>query len=323
MISEPAITVTSHVLSDLSGGTGHTLAGLLGVLDQADAVVPPQRSQRRRGVAHRDAYRRGAVRRAPLRPVPQVPAARPAPSGSRPAVAVRPAPAGAAVSIGRLHALTRRAALWGAGPNGEHLAWSAGAPVHRTAERAPERTGRPHRLRGLIRRLAIRGAGLQNEYLAWASSATPGPTVPLHGREPQDTRPDTDRPVAPWTLSSTPTSQPAAPSPVAALLPSGPPSSAGPRGARPAPSGAVPVPGVRPGGRLERSSATGWPPRQTTGSVRLSPAATGLVRARGDPFSCPVRGSPPPARRARSPGSARSSFPPGPAPRPGTAAFRA
>ena len=288
----------AHVPADLSGAdTGRTLAGLLDVLDRAGGVVPHQRSRSRRPAASRpEAYRRGVPRRVPLRPVPQ-PAARPAPTGTVPPIASRPVPA--APNPGRLSALTRRVALWGAGSDGEYLAWRATGPSHdrRPHDRlprdpsprwAPERT---HRLRGLIRGLALWGAGSDGEYLAWSSTTSARRTVPS-GRSSQGHRPDADRPVVLRELPSTPTIQPAASSPAAALRPSGPASSAGPRGARPVPSGAVPVPGVRPGGRLERSQATGWPSRPTTGATRLSPAATGLVRARGDPYAWPVRGSP-------------------------------
>jgi hypothetical protein len=300
MSSEPATTAApAHVPADLSGAdTGRTLAGLLDVLDRADGAVPHQHSRSRRPTAPRpEAYRRGAPRRVPLRPVPQAPAARPAPAGTVPPVASWPAPE--APSPGRLSALTRRVALWGAGADGEYLTWRATGPGHDRLPRdpsarwTPERSARPHRLRGLMRRLALWGAGADGEYLAWSSPASTGRPVPA-GRSPHGSRPDADRPVVLRELPSTPTIQPVASSPATALLPHDPASSAGPRGARPVPSGAVPVPGVRPGGRLERSRATGWPSpsRLATGMARLSPAATGLVRARGDPYACPVRGSP-------------------------------
>jgi hypothetical protein len=287
----------AHVPADLSGAdTGRTLAGLLDVLDRADGVVPHQRARSRRPAASRsEGYRRGAPRRVPLRSVPQAPAARPAPAGTMPLTASRPVPA--PPSPGRLSALTRRMALWGAGAEGEYLAWRSTGTSHDRLPRdprrpwMPERSARPHRLRGLVRRLVLWGAGSDGEYLAWSSAASAGRSGPA-GRSPQADRADADRPVVLRELPSTPTIQPAASSPAAALRPSGPASSAGPRGARPVPSGAVPVPGVRPGGRLERSQAAGWPSRPTTGATRLSPAATGLVRARGDPYACPVRGSP-------------------------------
>jgi hypothetical protein len=260
MSSEQATpAAATRMPADLPGrDAGLSLAGLLGVLHRADEVLVRHRPRPDRSAVHRSgayrpgAYRRGPDRRVPLRPVPQAPSARSAPAASLPAVPAVPArpvqreqrPAGLRALARRL---TRRLALWGAGPGGEYLAWRSSAP-----------------------RSSARG-----------------------------TRPDADRPVVLREMPSTPTIQPAASSPAAALLPRGPASSAGPQGAGPVSSGAGPVPGVRPGGRLERSEATGWP-----SPARLSPAATGLVRARGDPLSCPVRGSPLPERRSRSPGSA-------------------
>jgi hypothetical protein len=251
------------------------------VLDRADAVVVHTRPRARRPAPRPDAYRRGGTRRAPLRSVPQAPSARPAAAGTAPSTA---RPAAERPNRRGLSALAHRAALWGAGPGGEYLAWPAAAPA------APAR--RPSVLGRLARRVAFWGAGPAGEYLAW--------TIAVR----RDRRPDTDRPVVLRELPSTPTIRPAASSPAAALLPRGPASSAGPQGARPVAPRAVPVPGVRPRGSAERSEGTGWP-----APADRSPAATGLVRARGDPDTPPVRGSPPPARRIRSPGSAWSSFP--------------
>ena len=279
---------------------GRSLAGLIDVLDRADGGVGHGRSRSRRPATYRPpGSRGGAVRTVPLRSVQPAPMARPVPGASRaPAsAALPPAPAG------RLHTMIRRAALWGAGPHGEHLAW--GSPV-RAAVRpavpplagAPVAAGRPARLRSLLRRIALWGAGPEGEYLAWGA---PPRQVP---------KPVADRPVVLREMPSTPTIpsqspmiRPAATSPAAAPLPRGP-ASTGPRWMPPVPRGAVAVPGVRPGGRPERSRATGWPPQAPPSGV-----PTGLVRARGDPLSSPARGSPAPARRARSPGSSRSSFP--------------
>jgi hypothetical protein len=284
--SERATTAASaRVSADPRGrDTGRSLAGLIDVLDRADLGSVNGRT--RRAAVHRSAgARSGSVRTVPLRSVQPAPMARPLP-GSAPA----PQPAG-----GRLRALTRRVALWGAGPGGEYLAWRSPAPpVHSPGRQAavPAASRRPARLRGLVRRVALWGAGPRGEYLAWGAPARPAP------------KRDADRPVVLLEMPSTPTVQPAAPSPAAALLPRGPASSAGPQGMPPVPRGAVAVPGVRPSGRPERSQATGWPPQ-----ARSPGAAPGLVRARGDPLGCPVRGSPPPARRSRSPGSVWSSFP--------------
>jgi hypothetical protein len=300
---------------------GRTLAGLLDVLDRAD-VPAASRARTRRPAADRpDAYRRGTARRTPLRPVPQAPPARPAPAGALPVAAPAAVRVPAAEQPGRLRALTRRTALWGAGVDGEYLAWTGTAatrPVEvahtPAAASAVPAIRRLPRLRALVRRVALWGAGVDGAYLAWRPA---GRTAAI--REPVDLRPLADRPVVLREMPSTPTIQPAASSPAAALLPRGPASSAGPRGVRPVSPRAVPVPGVRPGGRLERSGATGWP-----SLARSFPAGNGLVRARGDPVSCPVRGSPPPARRARSPGSRlQSPFPRGPTPRTDPGASRA
>ena len=120
------------------------------MLDRADGG-PARRPYRT------TAARAGSLRARPLRPIPPAPAARPETNGSvRPAVPVRPAPV--AAPVGLLASLIRRIALWGAGPDGENLAWRC-APVTR-----PPR-------RGLVRRLALWGAGDAGEYLAWGRQA--------------------------------------------------------------------------------------------------------------------------------------------------------
>jgi hypothetical protein len=263
-------------------GQGRSLAGLIDVLDRADGAPDGRRPQARRASAHRAAGpRAGAVRTVPLRSVQPAPMARAVPA---PRAYVVPEPE--RVPVTRLSDLVRRAAMWGAGPRGEYLAWRV-AP-----QPAAPAAHRPARVRSLVRRLALWGSGPGGKYLAWGGPAFPDP--PRH----------VDPPVVLREMPSTPTIQPAAPSPAAALLPRAPASSAGTRGMPPVPRGAVAVPGVRPGGPPERSRATGWPSHS-----HPSPVATGLVRARGDPLSWPARGSPPPARRSRSPGSSRSSFP--------------
>ncbi len=277
----------------LSGASARGLAGLIDVLDRVDGPVAARRPQPRRTSAHRPSgTRTGAVRTVPLRSVQPAPMARPAPA---PRAYVLPEPERAPVT--GLADLVRRAALWGAGPRGEYLAWrprpaATGSPAARPAAAAEPAVRRPGRLRGLLRRAALWGAGPAGEHLAWgrpASAPTPN---------------QVDPPVVLREMPSTPTIQPVASSPAAALLPRGPASSAGPRGLPPVPRGAVAVPGIRHGGPPERSRATGWPVHQ-----RTSPGATGLVRTRGDPAPCRARGSPPPARRSRSTGSAWSSFP--------------
>jgi hypothetical protein len=277
---------TAAQLSTDSAERGHGprheygLAGLIDVLDRADGNLSPRRAAVRRASAHRPSGNRsGAVRTVPLRSVQPAPMAR---TAQAPRVYVLPEPE--RVPVTGLGDLVRRAALWGAGPRGEHLAWQ----VRPVAPAAP----RPSRVRALLRRAALWGAGAGGEHLAWGRPAVP------------PVRRDVDPPVVLREMPSTPTIKPAAPSPAVALLPRGPASSAGPRGMPPITRGAVAVPGVRPGGPPERSRAIGWP-----SPSRVSPASTGLIRTRGDPVSCPVRGSPPPARRSRSPGSAWSSFP--------------
>ncbi|TQN35358.1 hypothetical protein FHU33_4982 [Blastococcus colisei] len=261
---------------------GRSIAGLIDVLDRAEGAGPVRRPQGRRSVGHRPpGARPGLVRTVPLRSVQPAPMARPAPA---PRVVVLPEPE--RVPVTRLSDVFRRAAMWGAGPRGEHLAWRV-AP-HSAAPAAR----RPGRVRALVRRLALWGAGPEGEYLAWGGPARPA------------ARRDVDPPVVLREMPSTPLVQPAAPSPAAVLLPRDPASSAGSRGMPPVPRGAVAVPGIRPGGPPERFRATGRP-----SPSRVPPTSTGLIRARGDPVSCPVRGSPLPAQRSRSPGSVRSSFP--------------
>lgn len=267
---------TARTPADPSGhGPAMTFAGLLDVLDRADGVRAGQRTRPRRPAAYRPAGSRSGVRTVPLRSVQPAPMARPVPSSSaapRPMVSIAPA----ATQGSALRLAGRRMALWGAGPNGEYLAWPG--PGSRRASRTPHAAPRPSRWSALLRRVAMWGAGPNGEYLAWG--ARPASTVP-RARV-------VDGPVVLREMPSTPTIQPAAPSPAAAQRPRGPASSAGPRGMPPVPRGAVAVPGVRPSGPPEHSRATGWP-----APARPSLAATGLVRARGDPLRHPARGSPP------------------------------
>jgi len=273
-----------------------SVAALFDQLERAGGGAAHTRSPNRRPASYRPAgARKGGVRTVPLRSVQPAPMARRIP-GTAPAIpaAQQPAPA-----PGRVRIVIRWAALWGAGPQGEYLAWTSSRPARPAAaprSAAPTAGRRPGPLRHLVRRIALWGAGPDGEYLAWGA-----PARPVAKRE-------ADRPVVLREMPSTPTIQtpliqPAAPSPAAVLSPHDP-ASTGSRGMPPVPRGAVAVPGVRPRGRPERSHATGWPPRTPASGV-----ATGLIRARGDPWSCPTRGSPVSARRTRSPGSLRSSFP--------------
>ena len=288
---------------------GRGLAGLIDVLDRADGGSMYPRSRPRRPATYRPAgSRAGGVRTVPLRSVQPAPMARPLPGVPPFGARALPTPA-----PGYLHTMIQRAALWGAGPQGEHLAWGSARPTARPGaqagapRRAHSRAYRPARLRSLVRRVALWGSGPGGKYLAWGTSIR---------QDGAAAKPAADRPVVLREMPSTPVIQtpqgrpiqappipPAATSPAAALPPHGP-ASTGSRWMPPVPRGAVAVPGTRPLGPPERSPATGWP-----SPARPSPSATGLVQARGDPLSCPVRGSPLPARRSRSPGSTWSSFP--------------
>ena len=257
-----------------------SVAALFDVLERTGVGAVPVRASGRRPSNSRPAgVRRGAVRTVPLRSVRPAPMARPV-RGASPVVET-PLQV-ATVARGRFSSLIRRAALWGAGPQGEYLAWRPAAhildrPTAAPAVRTPEAPARrPGPRPGLLRRAALWGAGAQGEHLAWG-----GPSRP-------PVRPVTDHPVVLRELPSTPTIQLPAPSP-APELSHRRPAPAGPRWMPPVPRGAVAVPGVRPSGPPERSRATGWPQAPGRG------VPTGLVRARGDPFPSPARGSPGPA----------------------------
>jgi hypothetical protein len=250
--------------------SARSLAGLIDVLDRADGALAGQRRRPRRSSAHRTS--RSGVRTVPLRSVQPAPMARPAPG----APFLPPARTAAVAVAPRTGSrpLSHRIAMWGAGPNGEYLAWRCPAP-RAAATPAPRRQSR---VRAFLKRMALWGAGPGGEYLAW------GPKSPVHLPNSRDV----DGPVVLRELPSTPTIQPAAPSPAAAQPPRGPASSAGTRGTPPVPRGAVAVPGIRPSGPPERSWATGWP-----SPAARSTSTTGLVRTRGDPLDFPARGSPP------------------------------
>jgi hypothetical protein len=86
-------------------------------------TLQPGHPRPRRAAVHRTG---GARRPAAVRPVP-VPAVRPRPVPPAPAAPVRsasaPAPAPRPGLRARVRGLVRRLALWGAGPDGAHLAW--------------------------------------------------------------------------------------------------------------------------------------------------------------------------------------------------------
>jgi hypothetical protein len=290
----------ASVLTPARGGAspadaGASLAGLIGVLDRADGVPSAQRSR----PVHTAAFRASAR----AVPVPPAPAARPGrvPGAAprTPTVTVVPEPERRPVT--GLRDLAHRAALWGAGPQGENLAW-------RTPEPAPRPPLRP-RLRALTRRIALWGSGPRGEHLAWG-----GPAPVAVPRQ-------VDPPVVLRELPSTPTIRPAASSPAVALIPAltirsrrtGPaalraPATTPVSAARPTRTGPV-GPGWAP-------PPSGWPqppawgsrqvavpvgrttvlpplpagPRRTVPASRAATpgARAGPARARGDPRSVPA-----------------------------------
>jgi hypothetical protein len=316
----PTSAAAARMPADLTGrDSGRTLAGLIDVLDRADGGTPWRRPLPRHAAAARAAaYRSGAARTVPLRSVRPAPPARPAPAPFR-ALPQAPTPsvAAASTSAGLLARLTRRVALWGAGPDGAYLAWHSSTPAAgraRPVAAAPVAASRPGAgapglLAALRRRAALWGAGPHGEHLAWSTTPLPRAAVRISLR-------DVDGPVVLRELPSTPTVKPATPSPVVALVP-GPAPSPAESEAPPAQIGhrppAPPVAESEPAGpRVPVPSArtpqpTGWPhrpPRSSSRPARSFPTATGLARARGDPVPGRARGSPrpPPCRALRAPG---------------------
>ncbi|MGY1640268.1 hypothetical protein ACI782_03935 [Geodermatophilus sp. SYSU D00703] len=197
--------------------------------------------------------RPGAVRR----PVRGLPAARPVPvPRPRPVAPASAAPAPSAA----------------AAPSSGPAAGSA-----RPAPVEPPRPTLRARLRALVRRLALWGAGPGGAHLAWGRPVPPAP------------RPD--GPVVLTELPNTPTIQPVAPSPAAALRPAGPPRPAPARAPRPVAPPRVPV--VAPLARqVPAPRPTPTPGSAPAGHRRGTPRASGPARARGDPRPPPARGSP-------------------------------
>jgi hypothetical protein len=329
-----------------------SLAGLIDVLDRADG--PGAAHGRRRHPVHRTA----AARSMPLRSV------QPAPMARRPAAAPviepgsywdmsrAPAPAPAvdgdrkpATAPGPRTTLIRRAAMWGAGPHGEHLAWrtamAPGRPApHPASGPAPSSAPRPSeaapwrpRLRNLVRRMALWGAGENGANLAWRPRVAPGPARRL------------DPPVVLREMPSTPQIQPAATSPAAALLPARPvaarrpigpvlprtavippvgwvapadPGSPAPSG-WPAPPAGWPQPPVWPAVTAAAARSMAAPASRTpvpSGGTTSSPSTSPAARS---PFSSPrarglarARGDPLPAPARGSPWSNRRSSRPTP-----------
>jgi hypothetical protein len=172
------------------------------------------------------------------------------------------APAERAPAPGRpglLAGVRRRAALWGAGAHGEHLAWST-TPLPRSAVR-----------------ISLRDVD--------------GPVVLRELPSTPTVQPTTSSPVV--ALVPGPASSPAEPAAPPAQIGHRPPA---PPVAKSEPAGPrVPVqsaPTPQPTGWPHR------PPRSSSRPARSFPTATGLARARGDPLPGRARGSPRPPCRA-------------------------
>ncbi|MGY1591989.1 hypothetical protein ACI79D_08440 [Geodermatophilus sp. SYSU D00708] len=232
------VSRTSRMTDDL------TLSGLLDVLERAEDL-PLRRPRPVRAAA----LRPGGVRR----PVRSLPAARPVPvPRARPVAPASPAVAPAPPAP------------------------SAGSAARPAPAEAPRPTLRA-RLRALVRRLALWGAGPDGAHLAWGRPVPPAP------------RPD--GPVVLTELPSTPTIQPAAPSPAAALRPAGIPRPAPARALRPVAPPRVPV--VAPLARqVPAPRPTPSPGSAPAEHRRGAPRASAPARARGDPRPPPARGSP-------------------------------
>jgi hypothetical protein len=315
MTSVRATTAAARMPADLaSRDTGQTLAGLIDVLDRADGATALVRPRPHRAAASRAAIHRAAAGRSvPLRSVRPAPPARPAPApfpaAAEPAAVEWPVPVAPG---GSLSAMVRRVALWGAGPQGEYLAWrsapaAAVPPDSHPIPRDRSPVVRPPLRARLVRRVALWGAGPRGEHLAW-SAGVPRPAAP--GAR---ARADVDRPVVLRELPSTPTIAPVASSPATAL-PAGPASSPAEPVVPPARSGTRPpvhpvVPRRPAGSRDPMLSArtpqpTGWPPRPPRPTSSFPAAGSAAARARGDPPDCQARGSPRPSPRPapRAPG---------------------
>ncbi len=297
-------------------------SGLLGVLERAAALPPAERPRGRRPVRHTSTGARGQRALPVARPVlpprtrPVAPAAVPPravpPIAATPApVMWRPAPARAEppAPAPRRPGLTRRLALWGAGPGGAHLAWNRPAPVPpaavpapapaRVPAPAPSRPGLRDRLRQGVRRLALWGSGPTGAHLAWNVPAQPRvyslrlPPVPASTAA-----------VVLTELPSTPTIRPAASSPAAATLPAPglraagvhlraparPPRASQPRASEP--TGWPAPPATRPEPCPALPAPSGWPARDTPGP-RAGTRSPGRARTRGDPPTCRIRGPSP------------------------------
>ena len=309
--TRPLRPVSAHASSELGGhAAASTLAGLIDVLDRADGDRP----------RHRPPTHRAAGRPGPLRSVQPAPPARTTRVPAAPGPRVVVVPERVRRPMGGFRGLVRRVALWGAGEEGEYLAWRV--PAHTPASPAPGTPAASGRrrsaLRDLHRRVALWGAGSGGEYLAWGPSAAAAA---------QPVRRDLDPPVVLRELPSTPSIQPVASSPASALLPAEPASSPGTRTgtaasdatARPTPHPSSTEPSARSQPRVgwrpprdwpssgrygARSTPPSLPVRSSGPMTRASavpapraPRGSGDTRARGDPPPGTARGSPPPPRR--------------------------
>jgi hypothetical protein len=225
MGTEQTAAVAALPVSD----AGLTLAGLIDVLDRADDALGPRRPRPRRAVVHRSpatrmvadrwdplresaphAVRPRSLRATPSRPVPVRPvplrSVRPAPPARVPVPRVVPtAPAPAAEPLrglrATLRALVRRVALWGAGPDGAHLAWGAPppppvyrpAPIRASGRRAADR--RPVDPPVVLRELP--------------STPTNRPAAPSPAAAGGTTTPRVERWVRPGSVGRLPTRLPA------------------------------------------------------------------------------------------------------------------
>ena len=195
-------------------GAGLSLAGLIDVLDRAEDVLPRRPARPRRSAVHRsrpprpvadrwdplrvsgsrpatataraDRLRSAPARAVPLRSVQPAPAPRAPTVHAAAAPPVRLAPwvpgeQATSVRTGLLRAalrrLVRRAALWGAGPDGAYLAWGAPAPdrVYR-----PGGTGRPAAPQTVDPPVVLRElpSTPTNRLAAPSPAAVPGPPAP-------------------------------------------------------------------------------------------------------------------------------------------------
>jgi hypothetical protein len=291
-----------------------TLSGLLAVLERAPALPSAGRPRPRRAVVHPSAGARGRrllpVARPVLPPRPRPAAAAVArattpvpvmwrPATERPAVPVPAGPPRRRSQPG----LARRLALWGAGPNGAHLAWNrpapvaaASAPAAAPAPAAPRRLGT--RLRRGVRRLALWGAGPTAGHVAW--NVPPQPRI-YSARLPVRPAPPVGTTAVRLTeLPSTPPNRPAASSPAAAILPAPSLRAAGvhvrasarpPRASQPRASELTGWPAIRTGPCPALPAPSGWPSREA--GPRAGARSPGRARTRGDPPACRVRGPTP------------------------------